>query len=90
MSVTLTDKEATVFAYRVALQQLAASDMWLDWEDYQNLTDHAFNDMDRHVQVTIPNYLRSALRLMEDTWDIDGADLMEQAVALTPQGDTKQ
>lgn len=87
--MNLSNKEATVFAYRVALQQLAISDMWLDWEDYPYLTQRAFNDMDRHVQVTIPNYLRVAVRLMEDAWGIDGANLMEQAqaAALTPGDD---
>ena len=53
--------------------------MWLDWEDYPYLTEQAFNDMDRHVRVTAANYLREAMRLMETTWKIDGAALMEQA-----------
>ncbi len=79
LRLSLSDKEATVFAYRVALRQLLASDMWLDWEDYPYLTEQAFNDMDRHVQVTAANYLREAMRLMETTWKIDGAALMEQA-----------
>jgi hypothetical protein len=80
MVLVLNDKEATVFAYRVVLRQLAESDIWLDWEDYPYLTEQAFNNMARHVQVTIPGYLADAMRLMETTWDIDGADLMEQAL----------
>jgi len=61
MSLPLNDKEAIVFAYRVALRQLQASDEWLDWEDYPNLTEQAFNDMDRHVQRTVVKFLRDAL-----------------------------
>ena len=85
MSLPLTDKEATVFAYRVVLRQLLASDMWLDWEDYPYLTEQAFNDMDRHVQVTIPNYLRDAMRLQEITWGIDGADLLERSLLVVEE-----
>ena len=77
--LSLSEKEATVFAYRVVLRQLEASDMWLEWEDYPYLSEQAFNDMDRHVQVTTANYVREAMRLMETTWQIDGAALMEQA-----------
>ncbi len=80
MSLPLTDKEATVLAYRLAIRQLEASDEWLDWEDYPELTDQAFNDLDRHVQVTVPNYLREAMRLQESTWAVDGADLLERAL----------
>ncbi len=78
--VPLNNKEATVFAYRIVLRQLAESDMWLDWEDYPQLTKQAFIDVDRHVQVTVAAYLKDAVQLQESTWDIDGADLMERAL----------
>ncbi len=77
--LSLSDKEAMIFAYRVVLRQLSASDMWLDWEDYPYLSEQAFNDMDRHVQVTTANYLREHVRSMEVAWQIDGAALMEEA-----------
>ena len=76
MSLGLTDQEATVLAYRVALNQLARE---LEWEDYPHLNEQAFIEVDRHVRETVSEYLRDAVRLQEKTWDIDGANLMELA-----------
>lgn len=78
MSVNLSENEATVLAYRIAYKQMVDSDRWLEWEDYPELGEYAFQRLDVSVRTVVAGYLLDALRLMERTWDIDSAALLEE------------
>jgi len=77
--MTLTEKETKCLAYLVAIRHLDYPDMWFEWEDYPYLSEQSFIALDKEIQGMVRNNLRQALRLMEQTWDIDSVDLLERA-----------
>ena len=72
----LNDNAAVVLAYLIAKRQMVNSD-WLEWEDYPNLSQDAFELLDEKVRTVVAKYLGDALRLMEMTWGIDAELLLE-------------
>lgn len=74
----LTETEARCLALRIAARQIRGFTLWLEWEDYPNLGEHAFERVIEAMH-TVAKDLEKQTRQVDRIHDVDSADLIEKA-----------
>lgn len=74
--VNPNEHELRVLAYRIAARMMR--DAELDWEDYPMLTEEAFDQLNHNVNDLVSRVLLNNSRIIEDTYRIDHAALLEK------------
>jgi hypothetical protein len=78
-AVNLNEREALCLALRIAMVHVVDSDRWLEWKNYPMLGEFAFQRLDETMRSQVADVLRSELRRVEGTWNLDSAALLESA-----------
>lgn len=77
--VGLNWREARCLALLIAARHVADSDRWLDWEDYPELGEFAFQRLDEAMRTVVADGLHYTLGKCERMWDMDARLLLERA-----------
>ncbi len=75
--IGLTDREITALAWCIVANRVADPEYWLEWEDYPNLGEYAFEALNQQVAA-----VASEIGLISD-WrdrlmDINSRELLER------------